>query len=431
MCYKHGILANLSQFNHQLFQVFLIGLTIGLQRNIVPVLAEVEFGVSSGSYTYLTAFVISFGFVKGIMNFVAGNLSEKHGRKRVLVLGWIIALPIPFIFLYAPNWNWIIAANILLGMNQGFSWSMTVTSKIDITRAEHRGFATGLNEFLGYGGVAIAGVVTGYLANDFDPRWTLFSLGLFIILVGLTIACIFIIDTLPWAKAESKAHSSQASVGPIPRFPKNVSKHPSANEVFMLVSFKNRTFSALSQAGCVEKFVDALVWVFFPLFFYQKGLTIIDIGWIVGSYGMVWGASQLWTGPLSDAIGRKLPIILGMWICSIGVIATIVVEGFFHWMATAAITGIGMALLYPTLIAAVGDISHPNWRGSSLGVYRFWRDVGYGIGALSLGIVAEITGKIEAGFILTAILMALSGLWTLFAAEETHPRLNPMTKDKE
>ena len=146
---------------------------------------------------------------------------------------------------------------------------------------------------------------------------------------------------------------------------------------------------------------------------------------------MAWGASQLWTGPLSDAIGRKLPIILGMWICSIGVIATIAVEGFFHWMATAAFTGIGMALLYPTLIAAVGDISHPNWRGSSLGTYRFWRDIGYGIGALSLGIVAEITGKIETGFILTAILMGLSGLWTLFAAEETHPRLNPMTKDKE
>jgi MFS family permease len=301
---------------------------------------------------------------------------------------------------------------------------MTVTSKVDITRPEQRGLATGFNEFFGYAGVAIAGIFTGYLATEFDPRWSLFSFCLAVVLIALTSAYLFSKETLPWAKAEAAAHKHGTYKGPKPRFPK-ISESPSAMEVFTLVSFRNRTFLALSQAGCVEKFVDALVWAFFPIYFLNHGLTVIQIGWIVGVYGMVWGASQLWTGPLSDAIGRKMPIVIGMWICGIGVMATLLVNGFFFWMATAALMGLGMALLYPTLIAAVGDISHPNWRGSSLGTYRFWRDTGYGIGALSIGLVAEMTGNIESGFILTAIAMGLSGLWTLIAVEETNPMINP------
>jgi len=423
--YTHGIGANLGQFSQQLLQVFFVGLTIGLQRNVVPALAEAEFGVPAGSFTLLMAFIISFGFVKGALNFVAGRLSEKIGRRRVLLWGWAVAFPIPFIFLYAPSWNWIIAANVLLGVNQGFAWSMTVTSKVDITRATQRGLATGFNEFAGYGGVAIAGVVTGYLAIGFDPRWSLFVFGLGVALVAFVTAFLFSQETLPWARAEAASHKNNTHKGPIPRFPENVSEHPSAMEVFTLVSFRHRTFSALAQAGCVEKFVDALVWGFFPLYFLKHGLTVVEIGWIVGIYGMVWGASQLWTGPLSDAVGRKWPIVIGMWTCGAGVMATILVEGIFYWSVTAAVTGVGMALLYPTLIAAVSDISHPNWRGSSLGTYRFWRDTGYGLGALSLGLIAELAGNIEAGFVFAAGAMGLSGLWTLIAAEETHPRLNP------
>lgn len=422
--YVHGIKANFGQFCQQLQQVFFVGLTIGLQRNVVPVLAESEFGVSAGSFTLFMAFIMSFGFVKGAMNFFAGRLSEQIGRRKVLIWGWIAAIPIPFLFLYAPSWNWIVAANVLLGVNQGFAWSMTVTSKVDITRPEQRGLATGFNEFFGYAGVAIAGIFTGYLATEFDPRWSLFSFCLAVVLIALTSAYLFSKETLPWAKAEAAAHKHGTYKGPKPRFPK-ISESPSAMEVFTLVSFRNRTFLALSQAGCVEKFVDALVWAFFPIYFLNHGLTVIQIGWIVGVYGMVWGASQLWTGPLSDAIGRKMPIVIGMWICGIGVMATLLVNGFFFWMATAALMGLGMALLYPTLIAAVGDISHPNWRGSSLGTYRFWRDTGYGIGALSIGLVAEMTGNIESGFILTAIAMGLSGLWTLIAVEETNPMINP------
>jgi len=427
--YIHGIRPNIGQFGQQLLQVFFVGLTIGMQRTVVPALAETEFGVPPGSFTLLMAFVVSFGFVKGAMNFVSGRVSEKVGRRKVLIWGWLIALPIPFIFLYAPSWNWIVAANVLLGINQGFTWSMTVTSKLDIVRADQRGVATGFNEFSGYGGVAVAGLITGYLASDFDPRWSLFVFGLTVILLALVSALLFSRETLHWARAESAAHKAGTHDGPRPRFPANVSEHPSTKEIFTLVSFRHRTFSALSQAGCVEKFVDALVWAFFPVYLHAKGLSLIDIGWIVGVYGFVWGGSQLWTGPLSDAIGRKWPIVIGMWTCAAGVAATLLVDGMVEWSMTAAVTGVGMALLYPTLIAAIGDISHPNWRGSSLGVYRFWRDLGYGIGALSLGVIADAFGSLEAAFWFTAMAMALSGLWVAFAMDETLARINPQEGD--
>jgi MFS family permease len=425
--YVQGIRENLGQFAQQLLQVFFVGLTIGMQRTVIPVLAESEFGVPADSALLLMAFVISFGFVKGAMNFVSGRLSETAGRHRVLIWGWLVALPIPFMILYAPSWNWIVAANILLGINQGFTWSMTVTSKLDIIRPEQRGLATGFNEFSGYCGVALAGVITGYLAVDFDPRLSLFAFGLIVILLALLSAILFSKETIHWARAESAAHEAGTQEGPLPNFPTGVSEHPSTSEIFKLVSFRHRTFTALSQAGCIEKFVDALVWVFFPVFLYSKGLTIVQIGWVVGIYGFVWGGSQLWTGPLSDALGRKWPIVIGMWTCAIGIVAMLIVQGMLAWSLAAAAIGVGMALLYPTLIAAVGDISHPNWRGSSLGVYRFWRDLGYGIGALLLGLIADKFGGFEAGFWFTAIAMALSGAWVAFAMEETLARRNPQT----
>jgi MFS family permease len=423
--YEQGIRQNLGQFAQQLIQVLFVGLTIGMQRTVVPALAESEFGLAAGSATLLMAFVVSFGFVKGAMNFVSGRLSETVGRRRVLIWGWCIALPIPFIFLYAPSWNWIVAANVLLGINQGFAWSMTVTSKLDIVRHDQRGLATGFNEFAGYSGVALAGLVTGYLASDYDPRMSLFVFGLTVIVLALVSALLFSRDTLPWARAESAAHKSGTHEGPTPRFPTNVSEHPSTSEIFALVTYRHRTFSALSQAGCIEKFVDALVWGFFPVYLFAKDVSLIEIGWVVGVYGFFWGGSQLWTGPLSDAVGRKWPIVAGMWICSLGIAATVMVDGVMPWLLTAALTGVGMALLYPTLIAAVGDISHPDWRGSSLGVYRFWRDLGYGIGALSLGIIADAFGSLESGFWFTAGAMALSGLWVAVAMDETSARHNP------
>lgn len=420
--YRHGIRANLGQFAQQLLQVFFVGLTIGLQRNVIPALAESEFGVPAGSFTLLMAFIISFGFVKGAMNFVSGRLSETWGRRKILIFGWVVALPIPFMILYAPSWGWIVAANVLLGVNQGFAWSMTVTSKVDITRPSQRGLATGFNEFAGYTGVALAGIVTGYLAVEMGPRESLFGFGLAVILIALVIAFLFIRETLPFAKAEAEAHARGVHEGPKPRFAEGLSDQPSGADVFRFVSYKHRTFSALTQAGCIEKFADALVWAFFPVYLFGRGLSVIEIGWVAGSYGLVWGGSQLWTGPLSDKVGRKWLIVAGMWICAIGVAATLWVEGLFAWALSAGLTGLGMALLYPTLIAAIGDISHPFWRGTSLGVYRFWRDLGYGIGALLIGLIADYFSAIEAGFWLVVVAMALSGLWVAFRAEETLPK---------
>ncbi len=423
--YLHGIRDNLNQFLHQLFQVLLVGLTLGMMRTVVPALAESEFGVPKGSFLLLMAFVVAFGFVKGTLNFVAGRLSERIGRKQVLLLGWISALPIPFMILYAPSWNWIVAATVLLGVNQGFTWSMTQTSKLDITRPDQRGLTIGLNEFAGYVGVAIAGIITGYMATAFGARQGLLIFGLIVIVLAIVLTLFWVKDTLPWAKAEGARHAAGLSTGPVPRFPKNISDQPTTWEVFTLMSWRDKRMAAISQAGLVEKFVDALIWVFYPVYLYQHGLGLASIGWVIGVYGFVWGGSQFFTGKLSDHIGRQKPIVLGMWICGAGVAMMLMGENVLWWSCSAAVTGFGMALLYPNLSAAEADISHPNRRGSAIGIYRFWRDLGYGIGCLGLGIVAHSTGQMEAAFWFVALSMFASGgvLWLL--GEETHPRLNP------
>jgi MFS family permease len=423
--YRHGIRDNLAQFAHQLIQVFLVGMTIGMMRTVVPALGETEFGVPKGSFMLLTTFVVAFGFVKGTLNFVAGRLSERVGRQKVLIWGWASALPIPFLILYAPSWNWIVAATVLLGVNQGFAWSMTQTAKLDLTRPDQRGLVIGLNEFSGYFGLAVAGVITGYMATAFGPRQGLLIFGLAVILTAAALSLLWVKDTLAWAKAEGARHAAGKSTGPTPRYPRNISDRPSTWEVFSLMSWRDRRMAALSQAGLVEKFVDALVWVFYPVFLYKQGLPLANIGWVIGVYGFVWGGSQFFTGKLSDHIGRRAPIVWGMWICGAGVAMMLLGHGVAWWSLSAAVSGVGMALLYPNLSAAVSDIAHPNWRGSAIGIYRFWRDLGYGIGALALGIVANWSGAIEEGFWFVAVAMFLSGLLMQVLCEETHPRLNP------
>ena len=424
LIYTRGIRANLQQFILQAVQVFFVGLMIGMERNVLPVLSQ-DFGVPKGSFLFLMSFVVSFGFVKGMLNFVAGRLSERIGRKKVLLLGWLAAIPIPFMILYAHSWGWIVAANVFLGINQGFAWSMTVTSKVDITRPEQRGFATGVNEFAGYAAVGIGGLVTGYLTVIYGPREALFGFTLAVIAVGALIALFFIRETLPWAKAESAEHASGTYVGHQPRFAQGVSAHPSTWEIFTLVSFRHSTLSGLCQAGVVNKIADALLWVLFPVFLHDHGLGLIQIGWITAIYGMVWGASQLLTGALSDRIGRKKPIVAGLWLLGIGVGSVPLVHSISAWTISAVIMGMGMALLYPNLIAAVADISHPNWRSSALGTYRYWRDTGYAIGAIALGLVAQWGNGIITAFWFTAIMLALSGLYVVVRTDETHPRLNP------
>lgn len=422
---QHGIGINLPQFLQQLLQVFLVGLTLGMMRIVIPALAESEFGVPKSSFVLLMTFVVAFGFVKGTLNFVAGRLSELSGRKTVLMLGWICALPIPIMIYYAPSWNWIVAATVLLGINQGLTWSMTQTSKLDITRPDQRGLTIGLNEFSGYVGVACAGIITGYMAQHFGAREGLLIFGLTVVVVALLSTTLWIKETLHWAKAESARHATGQTTGPSPRYPANISDVPSTWEVFTLMSWRDSRMASLCQAGLVEKFVDALVWVFYPVYLYQQGLSLANIGWVVGVYGFVWGGSQLLTGKLSDHIGRQKPIVLGMWLCGTGVGMMLMGDTILWWSLSAAVTGFGMALLYPNLSAAVVDIAHPSWRGSAIGIYRFWRDLGYGIGALALGLVANMTGAMVSGFWFVAIAMLVSGTVVWLWGEETHPRLNP------
>lgn len=421
---QHGIRPNLAQFLHQLLQVLLVGLTIGMMRTVVPALAESEFGVPKNSFVLLSSFVVAFGVVKGTMNFVAGRLSERLGRKKVLLLGWLVALPIPPLVWYAPDWNWIVLATVLLGINQGLTWSMTQTAKLDITRLDERGLTLGLNEFAGYIGVALAGIVTAYLATLLGARVGLLVFGLAVILLALLLTQIWVKDTLPWAKAEAARHARGASSQPLPSYPRNVSEQPGSWEIFALMSWRDRRLAALSQAGLVEKFVDALVWVFYPLFLYRQGLSLPEVGWVIGVYGFVWGGSQLFTGRLSDHVGRYWPNVLGMWICGAGVAMMLLGQGFFWWSLSAAVSGFGMALLYPNLSAAVADISHPAWRGSAIGIYRFWRDLGYGIGALGLGLTAYLSGQMETAFGFVAVSMFASGALLAWLCEETHPRVN-------
>ena len=426
--YQYGIRDNAQQFGHQLLQVFLVGLTLGMLRTVIPALAETEFGVPKGSFALLMSFVVAFGFVKGALNFVAGRLSERMGRKTVLLLGWASAIPIPFMILYAPNWNWIVAATVLLGVNQGFTWSMTQTSKLDLTRADQRGLTIGLNEFAGYVGVAIAGIITGYLATALGPRMGLFVFGAVVISSALVLTAVWVKETLPWAKAEGARHAAGQSTGPTPRYPQNIADTPSTWEVFTLMSWRDKRMAAISQAGLVEKFVDALIWVVYPVYLYERGLSLAQIGWVVGVYGFVWGGSQFFTGKLSDRIGRQKPIVWGMWLCGAGVAMMLLNDQVAWWLVSAAVTGFGMALLYPNLSAAVADIAHPNWRGSAIGIYRFWRDTGYGVGALFLGLVAQLSGSLISGFWFVSIAMFVSGAIVWIWGEETHPRLNPAEK---
>ena len=419
-----GIRANRAQVLHLLAQVLLVGLTLGMTRTVIPALAESDFGVARGSFLLLTAFVVAFGLVKAAMNFVAGRLSERVGRKRVLVWGWLVALPIPVLIWHAPDWNWIVAATVLLGVNQGLCWSMTQTAKLDITRPEERGLTLGMNEFAGYVGVALAGVITAYAATALGARPGLLVFGLVVIGVALILSLVGVRETLPWARAETAAHRVAVPTS-LPRYPQGMPETPTTLQVFAVMSWRDRRLAALSQAGLVEKFVDALLWVVAPVYLVARGASLPEMGWIVGVYGFVWGGAQIVTGRLSDRIGRRWPNILGMWICGAGVAMIVLGEGAVWWASSAAVAGFGMALLYPNLSAAVADITPPGWRGSAIGIYRFWRDLGYAVGALGLGLVAHLSGTLEPAFWFVAGSMLVSGGVLAVWAEETHPRLNP------
>ena len=416
--HQRGIGVNLGQFTLQTVQVFFVGLTIGMERTVLPALSG-EFGVAKGAYLFLAAFVVSFGLVKGALNFVAGSLSDRIGRKPVLLLGWLAGLPIPLLIFFAPNWWWIIAANVFLGVNQAFAWMMTVTMHVDIAGSHQRGLAVGIDEAAGYAAVGLAGLGTSYLAALYGPRWALLVFGLVVIAAALAVL-IWVRDTLAWVHVE---HAEATAVGS-----QGVVDAGHWGRIFLLVSFRDRTYRALCQGGVANKIADTLVWVLLPVYFRSRDLSVVTIGWITGLYAVVWGLSQLWSGHLADRIGRKPPIVVGFALLALGIAATAATESTAWWFAAAAVMGLGMALLYPNLIAAMADLAPPLWRGRALGTYRYWRDTGYAIGALLLGAVANWSGEVVPAIWLTAVLVALSGLWIAAAVAESRPR--NMRKEK-
>ncbi len=392
-----GLRHNLNQVVQQLLQVLLVGMTVGMMRNVVPALAEQEFGVPRGSFLLLVTFVVAFGLVKGGMNFMAGRLAEQLGRKRVLLLGWLVAWPIPFLIYFSASWNGIVLATLLLGVNQGLTWSMTQTSALDFTKPQQRGLVIGLNEFAGYVGVALAGIATGYAATWLGARSGLLWFGAAVILCGTLLTVFAVVESQAW----NTLHTAQA---PVPQ-----GAPLSTLGIFVLMSWGDRRMMALSQAGLVEKFVDALVWMIWPLYLVQHGVPLTDIGWVLSSYGITWGVAQLATGYYSDRVGRHRLNWMGMWLCGLGVAVFPLGGNTWAWVASAAVSGLGMAMLYPNLSAAVADGAAPAWRASAIGIYRFWRDIGYAVGALGIGLTAHLSGNLDTTFAFVAISMWLSG----------------------
>ncbi|MDE8348984.1 MAG: MFS transporter [Acidocella sp.] len=401
--HQRGIRHNAGQFSLQALQVFFVGLVIGMERAVLPSVAR-EFGVTPGAFLFLASFVLSFGLVKGPLNLVAGGLADRFGRKPVLIVGWLAAVPVPLLIYQASDWWWIVVANMFLGVSQGFSWTMTVTSQIDLAGSQQRGLAVGINEATGYVAVGVAGFAAAYFAHLYGARPALLWFGLLVIAAAF-FSLFFLRDTQAWVKAEHHAASQGSSQEPPPQLAR----------IFMRLSFHDSAGRAICQGGVVNKIADTLVWVMFPLLFDAHGAPLVEIGWLTGTYAIVWGLSQLWTGHLGDKIGRKRPITTGFFVLAAGIALTALGQGPAVWLPAAVVMGVGMALLYPNLIAAMSDRAPPLIRGKALGTYRFWRDGGYAIGALLLGGIAQMAHNVLPVVWLTAVITAGSGLWLWLA----------------
>lgn len=377
-----GLRPNIAQFTLLALNNALVGTMVGLERTVLPILAKESFHLTSASL--LLSFIVSFGVVKGLLNLVAGKLADHWGRKPVLLLGWALGIPVPLIVMFAPTWGWILLANVLLGANQGFAWSMTVSSKIDLVGPKNRGMALGINEFSGYVGVALTSGFTAYLASTYGPRPAPFIFGEVIAIAGFLMAWLLIRETLPYAKLES------ATAGTATK--QHSAERLSLGKVIAKVSFQNRTLMNCSQVGMINKLSDTAVWGLVPIVMAEQHFRLTTIGLVGTVYAMTWGVLQLGSGAWSDHVGRKLPIVSGQILNGIGIGLIQWTHGAGMWMLVAFLMGAGTALLYPVLLSAVGDEAHPSWRSSALGVYRMWRDGGYAVGGLLLGIGADWFG---------------------------------------
>jgi MFS family permease len=404
-----GLRENLGQFSLLVAVNALVGGMIGQERTVLPLLAEDEFGLTG--FTVTLTFIASFGAVKAVTNFFAGTLSDRHGRKPVLIAGWIVGAPVPVLLMWAPGWEWVIAANVLLGVNQGLTWSTTVIMKIDLVGPSRRGLAMGLNEAAGYGAVAVTALATGYIAETWGLRPEPFLLGLAYAAIGLGLSTLFVHETADHVHHEAANHTPAHD---------HLHHELSSREVFTTTSFTDRSLSACSQAGLVNNLNDGLAWGLFPIFFAADGLSVGRIGILAAVYPAVWGLGQLYTGGLSDRIGRKPLIAGGMFIQAAAIAWIATTSGFWLWLVGAAVLGTGTAMVYPTLLAAIGDLAHPSWRARSVGVYRLWRDAGFVVGALLAGILADLV-SIEAAIHVVAALTAASGMVVTVRMDETHP----------
>ncbi|MBA2455535.1 MAG: MFS transporter [Nocardioidaceae bacterium] len=407
-----GLRANLAQFSLLVAVNALVGGMVGQERTVLPLLAERTFGLQA--FTSTLTFILAFGAVKAVTNFAAGTLSDRYGRKPVLVAGWLVGLPVPLLLIWAPSWTWVIVANVLLGVNQGLTWSSTVIMKIDLAGPQRRGLAMGLNEAAGYGAVAVTALATGWIAAEHGLRPGPFLLGLAYAALGLGLSTVFVRETRGHARHEATDTTTEDEA-------------LSTGEVFKRTSFTEPALSAVCQAGLVNNLNDGLAWGLFPLLFAAHGLSTASIGTLVALYPAVWGVGQLATGPLSDRWGRKRLVVAGMLTQAAAIAAVATATSFAAWAVASATLGLGTAMVYPTLLAAIGDVAHPSWRASAVGVYRLWRDSGFAVGALVAGIIADIV-SVDAAIWTVAALTAASGLVVALRMYETHPRRNRTTK---
>jgi MFS family permease len=400
-----GISANLAQFSLLVAVSALVGAMVGQERATLPLIAAEDFGLRT--VTSALAFIVAFGLVKAATNLVAGVLCDRLGRRPVLVSGWLVGLPVPLILMSAQSWEWVVFANVLLGINQGLTWSTTVIMKIDLAGPARRGLAMGLNEAAGYGALALTAFATGLIAERWGLRPAPFLLGLAVAGLGLGISTLFVRETRAHARYEAEGHPSSAD------------GDRSSRAVFVLTSFREPALSAACQAGLVNNLNDALAWGLLPLYYAAAGLTIAEIGLLAALYPAIWGLGQLWTGALSDRIGRKGLIWTGMVVQALAIAFIGSMQGLVPWALGALLLGAGTAMVYPVLLAVVGDVAHPSWRASAVGTYRLWRDAGFAVGAILTGIIADRFGMPAAIWVI-AIVTGLSGFAVLVLMYETN-----------
>jgi MFS family permease len=411
-----GLRANLAQFCLLVGINALVGGMVGQERSLLSLLATETFGLAavSAALTY----IVAFGLTKAATNLLAGALADRRGRKPVLVAGWLVGLPVPLLIIWAPTWGWVVLANVLLGVNQGLCWSTTVIMKIDLAGPKRRGLAMGLNEAAGYLAVALTAYLTGLIAARAGLRPEPFYLGLAYAGLGLGLSALLVRETRGHARLEAQL----ADARPVPdRTPDaDAGERLSTRQVLVRTSLREPALSACSQAGLVNNLNDGLAWGLLPLLFVRGGLAVGRVGLLAALYPAVWGLGQLLTGPLSDRLGRKPLITAGMLVQALALAGTALAGSLLPWAATAMLLGVGTAMVYPTLLAAIGDVAHPSWRATAVGIYRLWRDAGFAVGALLAGLVADLAGLVAAVWVVAA-LTAASGLVVAIRMYETLP----------